>query len=160
MDVILSNIDFQKVIIDSDKEKDLRPEIRIVREPLTKYVLALDTSAPMSVNDNWQWIEKAAAKFIRYDLPVNSLLAILTFSCPAVAIEHPLVEVTSNAVRAGLADTIPGKYHLSTTAGTAMACMLGEASHMVGEENRSGTHVIIVTSGNKETLSDQQEMEE
>merc|ERR1711892_1046107 len=160
MDVILSHTDFLKVKFDNDKEKDLRPDIRIVREPTTKYVLALDTSAPMSMNDNWRWIEKAAAKFIRYDLPVNSLLGILTFSCPAVAIEHPLVEVTSNAVRAGFADTIPGKYHLSTTAGTAMACVLGEASHMVGEENSAGTHVIIVTGGNKETPSDRQRMEE
>ena len=37
--------------MDKDTEKDLRPEVSIVREPPTKYVLAIETSASMSVND-------------------------------------------------------------------------------------------------------------
>ena len=158
LDVILSHIDFQKVIIDKDMEKDLRPEVRIVREPPTKYVLAIETSSSMSVNDNWRWIHKAAHKFIRYDLPVNSNLAILTFSSQ-VKIEHPLVQVTSDAVRARLADTIPGKYHLSTTEETCMACALQDTLEEVVKDNVAGTHFIILTSANHKSDDDLQMLE-
>lgn len=158
LDVILSHIDFHKVIMDNEMEKDLRPEIRIVREPSTKYVLAIETSASMSVNDNWRWIHKAAHKFIRYDLPVNSNLAILTFSAK-VKIEHPLVQVTSDAVRARLADTIPGKYHLSTKEDTCIGCALEKTLDEVVKDNVAGTHFIIVTSGNKKTPNDHRMME-
>ena len=144
--------------MDKDTEKDLRPEVRIVREPPTKYVLAIETSASMSVNDNWRWIHKAAHKFIRYDLPVNSNLAILTFSSTA-KIEHPLVEVTSDAVRARLADTIPGRYHLSTTEDTCVSCALQDTLTHVVKDISAGTHFIIVTSANKKTSEDQQMLE-
>ena len=89
-DVISSHADFATLRPVSQPPNDLKPEIRIVREPPTKYVLAIDTSS--SMNDHWRWIHKAAHKFIRYDLPVNSNLAILTFNDKA-KLEHPLVQV-------------------------------------------------------------------
>ena len=46
---------------------------------------------------------------IRYDLPLNSKMAIVTFSNDSV-VRHPMVRVDGDDVRGRLADTIPDKY--------------------------------------------------
>ena len=61
-------------------EVDLKPEIKIVREPEPQYVLVIETSSSLDDYGQWKWINKATQKFIRYDLPLNSNLAIVTFS--------------------------------------------------------------------------------
>ena len=131
----------------SHSEKSLDPEIRIVREPPTKYVLAIDTSAAMAADDHWRWIHKAAHKFIRYDLPVDSNLAILTFNDRA-KLEHPLVQVASDEVRARLADTVPVKYHLSTKEQSCLLCALRLIFDEVLRPSAAvvaGTHIVIVS---------------
>ena len=51
----------------------------------------------MDTHGQWKWINKAAQKFIRYDLPVNSNLAIVTFSNES-KVEHNMVQVHSDQV--------------------------------------------------------------
>ena len=146
-EVIRSHADFIKVQSGIDPGIDLKPEIRIVRGPPTKFVLAIDTSATM--NDHWRWIVKAAHKFIRYDMPVNSNLAILTFNDRA-KIEHPLIEVTSDDIRGRLADLIPVKYHLSTGERSCIGCVVESVFKDVLKNNMAGAHIILVTHGNRE----------
>ena len=153
MDVIMSHSDmqprgyehFDTVRLNRD---NLRPEIRISREPVTRYVLALDRSADMGDNDHWTWVTKAAHKFIRHDLPVNSHLAIVSFS-DQVRLEHGLVQVDSDHVRTVLADTIPGRYHLDTEhrGEKCVSCVLSEGLDSVIGDSMSGVHVIVITSG-------------
>ena len=53
--------------------------LKVVKEPVTKYVLVLESSSSMIKQDLWKWISKAAQKFIRNDLPDNTKMAIVTF---------------------------------------------------------------------------------
>lgn len=160
MDVIMSHSDFAAIRVDNEPQKHITPEIKIVREPTTKYILVIETSVSMATNDHWTWINKAAHKFIRYDLPVNSNLAIVTFNDKA-KIEHPMVQVTSDAVRARLADTIPGKYHLSMGDHTCTSCAIRKTLDQLLQQNVAGAHIILVSSGNKnsETPQDREKIE-
>ena len=51
----------------------------------------------MDNHGQWKWINKAAQKFIRYDLPINSNLAIVTFSNNS-KVEHSMIQVHSDQV--------------------------------------------------------------
>ena len=151
LDVIMSHSDFVSRASSQFhlSRENIRPEIRIARQPVTKYILALDTSAGMADNDHWTWVTKAAHKFIRHDLPVNSHLAIMSFS-DQVRVEHGLVQVDSDSVRTVLADTIPGRYHLNTkhTGDRCVSCVITTSlESVIGDSVRSGVHIIIVTSG-------------
>ena len=62
--------------------------------------------------------------------------------------EQPLIQVTSQAVRARLADTIPGKYHLATdTALPCIGCVLEETVENVLHHDTAGAHLVLITSG-------------
>jgi hypothetical protein len=143
-------------------DQNLEPEIRIVREPATKYVLAIDTSAAMATDDHWRWIHKAAHKFIRYDLPVDSNLAVLTFNDRA-KIEHPLVQVASDEVRARLADTVPVRYHLSTKEQSCLLCALRLIFEEVLRPNAAvvaGTHIVVVSRPPNQNLVEPRERDQ
>ena len=100
----------------------------------------------------WKWINKAAQKFIRYDLPVNSNLAIVTFSNNS-KVEHGMVQVHSDQVRARLADTIPDKYHLSRSDKRCVLCAMQKVIHEVVSDHKAGTHIVLLTQGGPDTLS-------
>ena len=122
-------------------------QLEVVREPSSKVVLALETSSMMAEGESWRWIHKAAHRFLRHQLPVNSALALITFSGRRVTLEQPLIQVTSQAVRARLADTIPGKYHLSEeTAPPCIACVVKETVETVVRGREGGTHLVLVTA--------------
>lgn len=130
----------------------LEPKVEIVREPMHQYVLVMETSASMDRHGMWKWVNKAAQKFIRYDLPVNSNLAIVTFSNTS-KIEHPMVQVHSDQVRGRLADTIPDRYQLSRSDQKCVLCSLQKVVHEVIKDNHAGAHIILVTQGSPDTLS-------
>ena len=131
---------------------NLEPTVEIVREPMQQYVLVMETSASMDRLGQWKWINKAAQKFIRYDLPVNSNLAIVTFSNTS-KVEHPMVQVHSDQVRSRLADTIPDRYHLARSDQRCVLCSLQKVVHEVVRDNHAGTHIILLTQGSPDTLS-------
>ena len=133
-------------------KQHIEPEYHIVREPLEQYVLVMETTNAMDNHDQWKWINKAAQKFIRYDLPVNSNLAIVTFSNTS-KIEHSMIQVHSDQVRARLADTIPDKYHLSSSEKRCVLCSLQNVVHDVVRDHHAGTHIILITQGSSDTLS-------
>ena len=90
--VIRDHPDFKRVHTTLRSEVP-RPEFEVIREPQQQYVLVMETSASMdSREQQWGWISKAAQKFIRYDLPVNSNLAIVTFSNTS-KVEHSMTQV-------------------------------------------------------------------
>ena len=152
-DVIASHEDFKRIDPNRSRSraKSLVPEVNVFREPAPQYVLVVETSA--SMDEGWKWINKAAQKFIRYDLPVNSKLAIVTFNNNS-KVEHPMVEVTGNDARARLADTIPDRYHLSKNAKRCVLCALQKVVHVVvAQEQLAGTHLILLTRGSRDTLT-------
>ena len=132
--------------------QNIDPKFNIVREPLEQYVLVMETSRSMDNHEQWKWINKAAQKFIRYDLPVNSNLGIVTFSNSS-KVEHSMVQVHSDQVRARLADTIPDKYHLSRSEKRCVLCSLQKVLNEVIRDNRAGAHIILITQGSSDTLS-------
>ena len=86
LEVILDHDDFLQInqgrfqSNDKDESKlQIYPEITVVRQPETKYVLIMETTNSMDYGNQWKWINKAAQKFIRYDLPLHSNLAIVSF---------------------------------------------------------------------------------
>ena len=150
LEVINAHQDFakQKQITTSNIE----PIFEVVREPLEQYVLVMETSSSMDNQGQWKWINKAAQKFIRYDLPVNSNLAIVTFSNDS-KVEHNMVQVHSDQVRARLADAIPDKYHLSRSDKRCVLCAMQKVIHEVVSDHQAGTHIVLVTRGGSDTLS-------
>ena len=147
-EVILGHDDFKEVKVDGEPERNVVPQLVVVREPAPKVVLALETSSMMAEGSSWRWIHKAAHRFLRHQLPVNSALALITFSGRRVTLEQPLIQVTSQAVRARLADTIPGKYHLATdTALPCIGCVLEETVENVLHHDTAGAHLVLITSG-------------
>ncbi len=152
-DVILSHQDFRRINPKRSRSRVAEPEISVFREPTPQYVLVMETSRSMAANEQWKWINKAAQKFIRYDLPVNSKLAIVTFNNKS-KVEHPMVEVTGNDARARLADTIPDKYHLSRSDKRCVLCALQKVVHEVlAPETLAGTHLVLLTRGSRDTLT-------
>ena len=144
MNVIKTHPDFLRSKVPSDDKKSL--SLRLVTENVDpNYVLVLETSCQMADTDHWTWVRKAAHKFIRQDLPVNSHLAILSVSASNVSVEHGMVRVDSDSVRTVLADTIPGRYHLDTghVGNTCLPCVLHTVSQIAGQHQ--GLDLIFVT---------------
>ena len=144
-----------------DYHAQLEPEITVVRDPSEKYVLILETSSSMDDHGQWKWINKAAQKFIRYDLPLNSHMAIVTFSNSS-KVEHPMAQIYSDDIRSRLADTIPDKYHLSRSDVKCLLCGVQKAIHDVLRNNMAGAHLVFITRGSPDTLSisDEQTIQE
>ena len=133
-------------IVTGQVSSNKRLSLRLVTENVDpKYVLVLETSGQMADSDHWTWIRKAAHKFIRQDLPVNSYLAILSVSASNVSVEHGLVQGDRDSVRTVLADTIPGRYHLDTghVGDTCLPCVLHVVSQIAGQHQ--GLDLIFVT---------------
>ena len=76
--IIFSHKDFNQ-LHSGGKDSFISPRIEIVREPQPKYLLILETSASMPTK-HWRWIEKAANKFMRIDVPGNTFVSILTYA--------------------------------------------------------------------------------
>ena len=132
--------------------------VRVVRQPRSKYVLVIESSSSMNRYGLWKWISKAAQKFIRYDLPSSSRIAIVTFSNDSV-VRHSLAELGDE--RNGIADTIPDKYKVQRSPNErCVFCGIKVAMEEVLLGNgdlAAGAHIILVTRGTNDSLSLQQE---
>ena len=126
------------------------PRIDIVREATPAHVLVLEISASMAENDDWKFINKAAHKLIRYDLPDSASLGVVSFSNES-KMEAPLTLVRGS--RNHLADIIPDKYRLAKDEGRCVLCGVNTAMTQVLGEHKEGAHIIIVTRGTTDTLS-------
>merc|ERR1719330_419858 len=150
--IISSHADFLTVKTDNEPERDISPIVRIVQEPSVKYILAIETTSSMSVGDHWKWVNKAAQKLIRLDLPLNRSMAVMTFNNGSKVV-HPMIQVDGEKERAKLADTIPGKYHLADNNVRCVACVLDMAVNQVMEEDTVGAHIVLITRGSSDSLS-------
>jgi len=130
----------------------LETEISVVRDPTEKYVVILETSATMDEQGLWKWVNKAAQKFIRYDLPTGSHAAVVTFSNTS-KVEHSMAQINSDEIRSRLADAIPDKYHLSRSDSKCLLCGVQKAIHDVLRNNMAGAHLILITRGSVDTLT-------
>lgn len=157
LEVIQSHEDFRSrgAASNGNVDVNLKPSLTLVRDPEPRYVIVLETTTSLDAHGQWKWINKAAQKFIRYDLPANSNLAIVTFG-NASRVQHSMVQVYSDEVRARLADTIPEKYHLDRIPPGGIKCLfcgVKSAIHEVLRNNMDGAHLVLVTSGSDKTLS-------
>ena len=167
MDVILQHPDLRvqsprtpKVNVRSTPPKPV--SVRVVREPRTKYVLVMESSSSMIRDNLWKWVSKAAQKFIRYDLPVDARLSIITFNNEST-IHHRLTELSDEKVRARLADTIPDKYKVQRSPNErCVLCGFDDAMKRVLLGNgdlAAGAHIILVTRGDTTTLTQREASE-
>ena len=126
-------------------------ELAVVRRPLPKYVLLIETSAAMA--RVWKHVRKAAQNLIRYELPDNTNLAIVTFANES-RVEHQLSLLTSDRERARLADTVPDSPNkLSRSRDRCVVCGVRVAMDQVLRHQEAGGHLIIVSRGDARTLS-------
>ena len=151
-DVIFAHEDFKTRTRRSVRvNHNLVPVFDIVRQPLPKYVLLIETSRAMA--GVWKWVRKAVQNLIKYELPDNSHVAIVTFNSEAV-VSHNLTPLTRERVRSRLADTIPDSHNrLSRTDDRCVICAVKVAMDQVLRNKEAGGHLIIVTRGDKRTLS-------
>ena len=125
-DITRDHPDFQAVRSQPQAEADLRPLFRVVARARPRHVVAIQTTADMI--NHIKWVNKAAQAMIRYDMMDNSQLSVVSFNNVS-KVEHGMVELTGEAVRETVADTIPGKYQLAGHNLTCLSCML---EHVVG----------------------------
>ena len=151
-DVIGGHVDFFGIRTDNEPMRAIVPEFIFVKEPKVKYVLAIETTASMEEGEHWKWVNKAAQKLIRYDLPTGTELAVISFN-NATRVEHPLVSMGDDSIRAKVADTIPGKYHLSSHNKRCVVCALQTMVLSVLSGQTIGTHLILVTRAGSDSLS-------
>ena len=151
-DVIQNHSDFFGIRTDNEPMRAIVPEIMFVKEPRVKYVLAIETTASMEAGEDWKWVNKAAQKLIRYDLPSGTELAVISFN-NATRVEHPLVAMDDDGIRAKVADTIPGKYHLSRHNKRCVVCALQTMVLSVLSGSTVGTHLILITRAGSDSLS-------
>ena len=129
------------------------PRIDFVQSPAPTHVLVLETTASMADNDDWKFINKAAHKLIKYDLPDSTRLGVVSFSNKS-KLEAPLTTIQGS--RGHLADIIPDKYRLAREedSGRCVLCGINMAMTEVLGEHKEGAHIIIVTRAGPDTLSD------
>ena len=168
MEVILDHSDFnrnrrtrvgnsRRAVSTSINTRPLLPpravSFRVVRRPRPKYVLVIESSSSMNRFGLWKWISKAAQKFIRYDLPSSTQIAVVTFSNVSV-VRHSLAELGDE--RNGIADTIPDKYKVQRSSNErCIYCGIKAAMDDVLLGNgdvAAGAHIILVTRGTNESL--------
>ena len=126
-------------------------EFAVVRRPLPKYVLLIETSAAMA--GVWKHVRKAAQNLIRYELPDNTNLAIVTFNNES-RVEHQLGSLTSKRERARMADTVPDSPNkLSRSRERCVVCGVRVAMDQVLRHREAGGHIIILTRGDQKTLT-------
>ena len=152
-DVIFEHQDFKTRTQRSVRQNNnLAPVFDIVRQPLPKYVLLIETSRAMS--GVWKWVRKACQNLVKYELPDNTEVAIVTFNSEAVVV-HNLTPLSSERVRSRLADTIPDSTNrLSRTDVRCVICGVKVAMDQVLRNKEAGGHLIILTRGDKRTLTE------
>ena len=146
-EIIAANTDFtsRREAGDSRLQLSLMPVFDIVREPDTKYVLLIETSADMV--DTWKWTRKAVQNLVRYQLSEETSVAIVTFNSEA-QLESGLVRLSSHTERARLADTVPDSANkLGSTSHACVSCAVQLAVGRLLNGNMAGANLIIVTSG-------------
>ena len=150
-EVIGEHPDSGLVKTDNEPLRAIKPEIKLISSPQVKYVVAIETSASMGIRDNWKWVNKAVQKLIRYDLPTNTPIAIVSFNNQS-KVENHLEPLTDDA-RERIADTIPGKYQLAQTEGRDLARLLRTITEETLTENTGGVHLVIITTGGRTELN-------
>ena len=129
--VILSNPDFAELSGENQLQRSLIPRFDIVREPLPKYVLIMETSSALA--DVWKWVRKSTQNLIRYEVPDNSNLAVVTFNSDS-RVEHRMVQLTMESVRSRMADTIPDSPNkLDTSTEGCVTCGIQVNKHLQTE---------------------------
>ena len=151
LEVIKSNADFVSLSSTPRLQRSLVPTFHIVREPAPKYVLLIETSSAMA--NNWKWVRKAVQNLLRYELPDNSNVAIVTFNSET-RIESKLASLASDSARARVADTIPDSSNkLGETDAGCVTCGIRVAVEQVLAGREAGGHIIIVSSGDASALA-------
>jgi hypothetical protein len=132
----------------------------VVRQPVVKYVLLIETSSSMA--GVWKWVRKAAQNLLKHDLPDNTAVAVVTFNTEA-KVAHQLAALTSERARTRLADTIPDSANkLSRTDDRCVVCAVKVAMDQVLRNREAGAHLVLVTQGvaGSLTLEDQEVLTE
>ena len=125
------------------------PRIDVVTAPPPTHVLVMEITPSMTDNDDWKYINKAAHKLIKYDLPDWTRLAVVSFTNES-RVEAPLTSLRGS--RGHLADIIPDKYRLGNTEARCVMCGVETALTQVLGEHKEGAHLILVTRAGEDTL--------
>ena len=151
LEVIRSNHDFSSLSATPRLQRSLVPAFHIVRDPAPKYVLLIETSSEMA--NNWKWVRKAVQNLLRYELPDNTNVAIVTFNSEA-RVESKLASLASDSARARVADTIPDSSNkLGETKVGCVSCGVRVAVEQVLAGREAGGHIIVVSSGDTGALA-------
>ena len=127
----------------------LPPRIDVVTAPPPSIVLVMEITPSMTDNDDWKYINKAAHKLIKYDLPDDTRLAVVSFTNES-RVEAPLTMLRGS--RGHLADIIPDKYRLGGEEARCLMCGVEMALGQVLGEHKEGAHLILVTRAGEDSL--------
>lgn len=124
------------------------PKFRYIVPKSSRYVLLLERSSIMNVNDRWTNLRRALYRFIQY-LPTGSELSIITFGSEAKVDLPPTVVTDLN--REGLHGRIPRKVILDEDQG-CIFCALNvslKALHNYMGQLETGTLILVTGSSQK-----------
>ena len=150
--VIMSHSDFRsrspRALSDVSVSK---PVFNIVRQPKPKYVILIETSRTMS--SVWKWVRKALKTVIKYELPNDTEIGIVSFSSEG-EVRHGVSPLANEKVRSRLGDSIPDSvYRLSKTEDRCVLCAVKEAMEKLLRGREEGSHLIVLTQGDRNSLT-------
>ena len=127
------------------------PFFDVVRQPKPKYVILIETSNSMS--SIWKWVRKSLQAFVKYELPDNTEIGIVSFNSDS-EVRHRMSYLARERVRTRLGDSIPeNAYRLSKTDDRCVVCGVREAMEKLLRGKEAGSHLIILTQGDESSLS-------
>eukprot|EP00095_Tigriopus_kingsejongensis_P007044 maker-scaffold146_size311726-snap-gene-1.20 protein:Tk07044 transcript:maker-scaffold146_size311726-snap-gene-1.20-mRNA-1 annotation:"epithelial chloride channel" len=137
------------------------PQFVFSRSDGPKFVIALENSEAMNENAHWDMIRRACKKFILYDAPPESSVALVLFNQGA-HIAHALARLDHRETRQGLAVQIKNKYSLSPRNSSCVRCGIVralEALESASHSSAMGANVIVISQGLSSNLGLEDENE-
>lgn len=157
--IISSHLHRRKV---NPKFRSSQPKFIISREVAPKYVIVLENSQAMNVNNSWSLIKKALRKFIKEDLlDVETQVGLVLFN-EAASIKHTVAKIgpKHSNMREKLDFMLPEYDFLSPQLESCVRCGIVKAIEALQTSGSTiGANLIIISQGHINVLSREDDKE-
>ncbi len=140
----------------SYKRELVTPDFVVSREVSPKYVIVLENSYAMNVNNSWPLIRTALRKFINEDLQDNQTQLGLVLFNEAALIKNTVVSIgdEKSEIRTSLSYNLPTKFHLSHKKVSCVRCGIVKAIEALQTSGSTvGANIILISQGHLNVLS-------
>lgn len=143
-------------------QRTSKPEFTVTREIPPKYVIVLENSIAMNLNNTWDLIKTALKKFINEDLDEPSIQVGLVLFNEAATIARTVTTIgpRNQDSRTSISVHIKNKYFLSYKVDSCIRCGVVKAIEALQTSgNTIGANIILISQGHINVLSREDERE-